>query len=122
MNKAEQVDNVYYTAAWDNNTHSEGCYSLAVHAAWELGGVEVQNANDDGSTSYAPSRTFEFDDSSSIYIMYGGTYVIEPSAWVLKVAVRIDMELTIEAKYTVLVFGYVWLEMISLCVMSFLYM
>ena len=55
MNKAEQVDNVYYTAAWDNNTHSEGCYSLAVHAAWELGGVEVQNANDDGSTSYAPS-------------------------------------------------------------------
>ena len=122
MNKAEQVDDVYYTAAWDNNTHSEGCYSLAVHAALELGGVEVQNANDDGSTSYAPSRTFEFDDSSSIYIMCGGTYVIEPSAWVLKVAVRIDMELTIEAKYTVLVFGYVWLEMISLCVMSFLYM
>ena len=80
MSKAEQVDDVYYTAAWDNNTHSEGCYSLAVHAAWELGGVEVQNANDDGSTSYAPSRTFEFDDSSSIYIMCGGTYVIEPSA------------------------------------------
>ena len=77
MNKAEQVDSVYYTAAWDNNTHSEGCYSLAVHAALELGGVE---ANDDGSTSYAPSRTFEFDDSSSIYIMCGGTYVIEPSA------------------------------------------
>ena len=123
MNKAEQVDDVYYTAAWDNNTHSEGCYSLAVHAAIELGGVEVQNANDgEGSKSFAPSRTFEFDDSSSIYIMCGGTYVIEPSAWVLKVAVRIDMELTIEAKYTVLVFGYVWLEMISLCVMSFLYM
>ena len=79
MNKAEQVDNVYYTAAWDNNTHSEGCYSLAVHAAWELGGVEVQNANDDGSTSYAPSRTFEFDDSSSIYIMCGGTYVVLPN-------------------------------------------
>ena len=80
MNKAEQVDSVYYTAAWDNNTHSEGCYSLAVHAARELGGVEVQNANDDGSTSYAPSRTFKFDDSSSIYIMCGGTHVIEPSA------------------------------------------
>ena len=32
------------------------------------------------------------------------------------------MELTDEAKYCVLVFGYVWLEMISLCVMSFLYM
>lgn len=79
--KAMNVEQAYYTAAWDNNTHSEGCYSLAVHAAWELGGVEVQNANDDGSTSYAPSRTFEFDDSSSIYIMCGGTYVIEPSAW-----------------------------------------
>ena len=78
--KAEQVDAVYYEAAWDNNTHSEGCYALAVHAACELGGVEVQNANDDGSTSYAPSRTFEFDDSSSVYVSCGGTYVIEPSA------------------------------------------
>ena len=84
MNKAEKVDDVYYAAAWDNNTHSEGCYSLAVHAAWELGGVEVQNANDDGSTSYAPSRTFEFDDSSSVYVSYGGTYVIEPSRLSLK--------------------------------------
>ena len=75
--KAQQVDAVYYEAAWDNHTHSEGCYALAVHTAWELGGVEVQNSNDDeGSISFAPSRTFEFDDSSSIYIMYGGTYVI----------------------------------------------
>ena len=32
------------------------------------------------------------------------------------------MELTDEAKYTILVFGYVWLEMISLCVMSFQYL
>ena len=78
MNKAEQVDAVYYEAAWDNHTHSEGCYALAVHTAWELGGVEVQNSNDgQGSKSFAPSRTFEFDDSSSIYIMCGGTYVIE---------------------------------------------
>ena len=80
MNKAEQVDNVYYTAAWDNNTHSEGCYSLAVHAAIELGGVEVQNSNDgEGSKSFAPSITFEFDDSSSVYVTYGGVYVIEPN-------------------------------------------
>ena len=86
MNKAEQVDNVYYTAAWDNNTHSEGCYSLAVHAAWELGGVEVENSNDNqGSKSYAPSITFEFDDSSAVYVSCGGTYVIEPSAWSSKV-------------------------------------
>ena len=76
MNKAEQVDNVYYTAAWDNNTHSEGCYSLAVHAARELGGVEVQNSNDgQGSKSYAPSILFEFDDSSSVYVTYSGAYV-----------------------------------------------
>ena len=83
MNKAEKVDDVYYAEAWNNNTNSEGCYSLAVHAAGELGGVEVQNANDDGS-SYAPSRTFEFDDSSSVYVSYGGTYVIEPSRLSLK--------------------------------------
>ena len=77
MNKAEQVDAVYYEAAWDNNTHSEGCYALAVHTAWELGGVEVQNSNDDQrSISFAPSRTFEFDDSSSVYVSCGGTYVI----------------------------------------------
>ena len=80
MNKAEKVEAAYDDACWFANYSSEGCYSLAVHAAIELGGVEVQNANDDGSKSSAPSRTFEFDDSSSIYIMCGGTYVIEPSA------------------------------------------
>ena len=80
MNKAEQVNDVYYTAAWDNNTHSEGCYALAVAAAIDLGGVELENSNDgNSSTSFAPSRTFEFDDSSSIYIMCGGTYVIVPN-------------------------------------------
>ena len=78
MNKAEQVKQVYDEARY-NNSHSEGCYALAVHAAWELGGVEVQNANDDGSTSFAPSITFEFDDSSSVYVSYGGTYVIVPN-------------------------------------------
>ena len=81
MNKAEKIEQVYDVAQWQHNTHSEGCYSLAVHAAWELGGVEVQNSNDgNGSTSYAPSRTFVFDDGSSAYIMCGGVYVIEPSA------------------------------------------
>ena len=79
LTKAQEVEQVYDTAAWDDNLYSEGCYSLAVHAAWDLGGVEVQNANDDGSTSFAPSRTFEFDDSSSVYIMCGGVYVIEPN-------------------------------------------
>ena len=80
MNKAEQVDNVYYTAAWDNNTHSEGCYSLAVHAAWELGGVEVQNANDGNRAVSCAPRIFVFDDGSEAYVSYSGVYVIEPSA------------------------------------------
>ena len=81
LNKAEIVEQVHDEAAWGNNTHSEGCYALAVHTAIELGGVEVQNSNDgQGSKSYAPSITFEFDDSSSVYVSYGGTYVIEPSA------------------------------------------
>ena len=81
MNKAEKVEQVYDVAQWDNHTHSEGCYSLAVHEAWELGGVEVENSNDgEGSKSYAPSRTFEFDDGSAAYVSYGGVYVIEPSA------------------------------------------
>ena len=76
MNKAEKIEQVY-DVAQQRSTPSGGCYSLAVHAAWEFGGVEVQNANGDGSTSYAPSRTFAFDDGSSVFIMYGGVYVIE---------------------------------------------
>ena len=77
--KAEQVDAVYYEAAC-NNTITEGCYALAVYTAIELGGVEVQNSNEGNSSkSFTPTRTFEFDDSSSIYIMCGGTYVIEPN-------------------------------------------
>ena len=80
MTKAEKIEQVYDVAQWQHNTHSEGCYSLAVHAAWELGGVEVQNANDDGSKSFAPSRTFVFDDGSEAYVSYSGVYVVEPSA------------------------------------------
>ena len=79
MNKAQQVEQAYDVAQWQHNTHSEGCYSLAVHAAWELGGVEVQNANDGNrAVSFAPSRTFVFDDGSEAYVSYSGVYVIEP--------------------------------------------
>ena len=78
--KAMDVEQVYDTAQWDNNVHSEGCYALAVHAARELGGVELENSNDgNGSKSFAPSITFEFDDSSSAYVSYGGVYVILPN-------------------------------------------
>ena len=78
MKKAEKIEQVYDVAQWQHNTHSEGCYSLAVAAAHELGGIEVDNSNNgEGSKSYAPSITFEFDDGSSAYVMCGGVYVIE---------------------------------------------
>ena len=72
MNKAEQVEQVYDTAAWEHNTHSEGCYSLAIAAAHDLGGVETYNSNDGNSSiSFAPTRTFEFDDGTAVTVMYG---------------------------------------------------
>ena len=78
--KAMDVERAYDAAQWDNNIYSEGCYALAIAAAHELGGVEIANSNDGNSTiSFAPTRTFEFDDGSSVYIMYGGVYVIEPN-------------------------------------------
>ena len=73
--KAMNVEHVYYDAAWGHNIHSEGCYALAVDAAQNLGGIETSNTNDGNSSiSFAPSRTFEFDDSSSVYITYGGVW------------------------------------------------
>ena len=78
--KAQDVEQAYDTAAWEHNTHSEGCYALAIAAAHELGGVEIANSNDGNSTiSFAPTRTFEFDDASSVYVSYGGVYVILPN-------------------------------------------
>ena len=76
MNKAEKVKQVYYEAKYTKDSHSEGCYALAVDAAQNLGGIETSNTNDGNSSiSFAPSRTFEFDDSSSVYITYGGVWV-----------------------------------------------
>ena len=85
MNKAAQVYEVYSTAKWDNNTHSEGCYSLAVHAAHELGGVETYNSNDGNrSNSFAPTRAFDFDDGTAVTVSCGaclaGTAEPIPSA------------------------------------------
>ena len=78
--KAMQVEQTY-DAAWNsNNTHSEGCYALAVDAAQnlggiELGGIEIYNHNDGNSTwSFAPTRTFKFDDSSTAYITVSGVF------------------------------------------------
>ena len=77
MNKAEKIEQVYDVAQWQHNTHSEGCYSLAVHAALELGGIEVANSNDGNSSkSFAPTITFEFDDFSSAQVSFGGVFVI----------------------------------------------
>ena len=75
--KAEDVEQAYDAAQWDNIS-SEGCYALAVAAAHELGGIEIYNSNDGNRTiSFAPTRTFDFDDSSSVQITYGGVYVID---------------------------------------------
>ena len=76
--KAQDVEQAYDAAQWDDNICSEGCYSLAIAAAHEFGGVEIYNSNDGNHTiSFAPTRTFTFDDSSSAEIAYGGVYVID---------------------------------------------
>ena len=73
--KAMNVEQAYYDAAWGHNIHSEGCYALAVDAAQNLGGIETSNTNDGNSTwSFAPSITFVFDDSSSVYVTVGGVF------------------------------------------------
>ena len=73
--KAMNVEQAYYDAAWGHNIHSEGCYALAVDAAHSLGGIEIYNSNDNNSSwSFAPTRTFEFDDSSTAYVTYGGVF------------------------------------------------
>ena len=77
ITKAMQVENAYDEAAFEHNIHSAGCYALAVDAAHSLGGVEVQNSNDNNSPwswSYAPTRTFEFDDLSTATVTYGGVF------------------------------------------------
>ena len=89
MNKAQQIQTKYDDDAWYNRS-SEGCYALAVAAAIDLGGVEVYNSNTGYATGYAtgcatgnstirlaPMLAFEFDDSSSVYIMYSGVCTID---------------------------------------------
>ena len=79
INKAEKVEQAYDDACWFANFSSEGCYREAVDTALELGGVEVFNSNDGNSAiSFVPMRTFEFDDSSSVQVTYGGVFVIVP--------------------------------------------
>ena len=77
LTKAEYIEQAYYDAAWYDNIQSEGCYALAVAAAHELGGIEVANSNDGNSSkSFAPTRTFEFDDASRVQITYGDVFII----------------------------------------------
>ena len=75
--KAEDTAEAYYAAAY-NNCHSEGCYGLAVATARELGGLETYNSNEGKSSgiSFAPTRTFEFDDKSKVQVTYGGVFVL----------------------------------------------
>ena len=75
ITKAMDVAQAYDEASFEHNTHSEGCYALAVDAAQNLGGIETSNTNDGNSTwSFAPSITFVFDDSSSVYVTVGGVF------------------------------------------------
>ena len=77
MNKAEKVEQAYDDACWFENFSSEGCYREAVSTALELGGIEVANSNDGNSSkSFAPTRTFEFDDASRVQITYGDVFII----------------------------------------------
>ena len=79
VTKAMDVEQAYDEANYENIS-SEGCYSLAVAAAHELGGIEVANSNDGNSSiSFAPTRTFVFDDGSSVQVTYGGVFVILPN-------------------------------------------
>ena len=80
LNKAEYVEQAYDDACWFENFSSAGCYSAAVSTANELGGIEIYNSNDGNSSwSFAPTRTFEFDDASAVHVLYGGTCVIMPN-------------------------------------------
>ena len=79
MNKAENVEQAYDAAHWECYP-SEGCYSRAVAAAHELGGIEVFNSNEGNRAySFAPTREFKFDDASSVQVTYGGVFVILPN-------------------------------------------
>ena len=80
ITKAEKVEQAYDDACWFANFSSEGCYREAVDTAHALGGIEVFNSNA-GSRAYsfAPTRDFEFDDSSSVQVTYGGVFVILPN-------------------------------------------
>ena len=79
ITKASAVEQAYDVAA-ALNCSSEGCYSLAIAAAYKEGGIEIYNNNDGNSSwSFAPTRTFEFDDASSVQVTYGGVFVILPN-------------------------------------------
>ena len=78
LNKAAQVHQVYDDARY--SLDSEGCYDLAIYKAETLGGIEVTNSTSNRSESFAPTRTFEFADSSSAQVTYGGVFVVAPNA------------------------------------------
>ena len=79
ITKASAVEQAYDVAA-ALNCSSEGCYSLAIAAAYKEGGIEIYNSNDGNSSkSFAPTITFKFDDLSTAQITYGGVFVIAPN-------------------------------------------
>ena len=80
ITKAMDVVQAYDDAFWFASFSSEGCYREAVDTAHELGGIEVYNSNEGNrSYSFAPTRTFEFDDASSAQVTCGGVFEILPN-------------------------------------------
>ena len=75
MNKAEQVCAAYDEPFYEGYTDSEICYSCAIAAAHDLGGVEIYNSNDGNSSiSFAPTRVFGFDDETAVTVTYGACF------------------------------------------------
>ena len=73
--KAIQVKRAYDDIAQKGMNNSV-CYGYAVEVARELAGVEIDNSNNKSSAkSFAPMITFEFDDSSTVEVTYGGVFL-----------------------------------------------
>ena len=73
ISKAEQVQQAY-DAALRDNLYSKSCFVQAINAAVALGGIETYHSNI--TESCTSKVTFEFDDSSSVQVTYGGVFVI----------------------------------------------
>ena len=77
ITKAEQVEQAYELSLQDNLCSNIRCYARAIEKATALGGIEIDNSNDDRdiTKSCAPKVTFEFDDLSRAQVKCGGVFI-----------------------------------------------